>query len=198
MSFLKSLDPTQKVMLVLCSIFLIGVILYTAVSQKEDAPMTNVEFFQSLDYEDGLSVVTKTFDRFSLQYGTTLGLDGNPQIRPIEFKFEQDGVLYFDTVEFYDSYAELQAHPYIQLCICDPETMTYVRLGGKVNFTKDPAIVDRCFAESPVLTSQFGDNREVVVAYYLTEARAEFNSFTDGLPRRSYTLTNKFDTEVQP
>ena len=160
--------------------------------------MTNLEFFQSLDYEDGLGVVTKTFDRFSLQYGTTLGLDGNPQIRPIEFKFEQDGVLYFDTVEFYESYAELQAHPYIQLCICDPETMTYVRLGGKVNFTKDPAIVNRCFAESPVLTSQFGNNREVVVAYYLTEAWAEFNSFADGLPYRSYTLTNKFDTEVQP
>ena len=185
-------------MLVLCGIFLIGVIIFIAVSRKEDTSMTNLEFWGSLDYEDGLSVVTKTFDRFSLQYGTTLGLDGNPQIRPIEFKFEQDGVLYFDTVEFYESYAELQAHPYIQLCICDPETMTYVRLGGKVNFTKDPAIVNRCFAESPVLTSQFGNNREVVVAYYLTEAWAEFNSFADGLPYRSYTLTNKFDTEVQP
>ena len=39
MSFLKSLDPTQKVMLVLSSIFLFGVILCTAVSQKEDAPI---------------------------------------------------------------------------------------------------------------------------------------------------------------
>lgn len=198
MNCYKMFNRAQKIMLALCSIFLIGVILYTAATQKEDAPMTHLEFFQSLNYEDGLNVVTKTFDRFSLQYGTTLGLDGNPQIRPIEFKFEQDGVLYFDTVEFYSSYAELKAHPYIQLCVCDPETMTYVRLGGKVNFTKDPAIVDRCFAESPVLTSQFGDDREVVVAYYLTKAWAEFNSFTDGLPRHGYTLTNKFDTEVQP
>ena len=73
-----------------------------------------------------------------------------------------------------------------------------MRLGGKVNFTKDPAIVNRCFEESPVLTSQFGNNRNVVVAYYLTEAWAEFNSFTDGLPHRSYMLTNVFDTEVQP
>ncbi|EHO16626.1 hypothetical protein HMPREF9623_01325 [Stomatobaculum longum] len=62
--------------------------------------MTNLEFFQSLDYEDGLRVLTKTFDRFSLQYGTTLGLDGKPQIRPLAFKFEEDGVLYFDTVIF--------------------------------------------------------------------------------------------------
>ena len=198
MNRFKWFNRAQKIMLALCSAFLIGGIFCTAVSQEEAAPMTNLEFFESLDYEDGLSVVTQTFDRFSLQYGTTLGLDGNPQIRPIEFKFEQDGVLYFDTVEFYSSYAELKAHPYIQLCVCDPETMTYVRLGGKVNFTKDPAIVNRCFEESPVLTSQFGNNRNVVVAYYLTEAWAEFNSFTDGLPHRSYMLTNAFDTEVQP
>ena len=198
MNRFKWFNRAQKIMLALCSVFLIGGIFCTAVSQEEAAPMTNLEFFESLDYEDGLSVVTQTFDRFSLQYGTTLGLDGNPQIRPIEFKFEQDGVLYFDTVEFYSSYAELKAHPYIQLCVCDPETMTYVRLGGKVNFTKDPATVNRYFEESPVLTSQFGNNRNVVVAYYLTEAWAEFNSFTDGLPHRSYMLTNAFDTEVQP
>ena len=198
MNRFKLFNRAQKIMLALCSVFLIGGIFCTVVSQEEVVPMTNLEFFESLDYEDGLSVVTQTFDRFSLQYGTTLGLDGNPQIRPIEFKFEQDGVLYFDTVEFYSSYAELKAYPYIQLCVCDPETMTYVRLGGKVNFTKDPAIVNRCFEESPVLTSQFGNNRNVVVAYYLTEAWAEFNSFTDSLPHRSYMLTNSFDTEVQP
>ena len=49
-----------------------------------------------------------------------------------------------------------------------------------------------------MLTSQFGNNRNVVVAYYLTEAWAEFNSFTDGLPHRSYMLPNSFDTEIQP
>ena len=150
--------------------------------------MTNLEFFQSLDYHDGLSVVTQVFRRFPLQYGTTLGLDGNPQIRPLEFKFEQDGVLYFDTVKFYTSYKEMQAHPYIQLCVCDQVTMTYVRLGGKVNFTEDPVIIDRCFANSPVLTSQFGDKRDAVIAYYLTEVWAEFRSFSPELPARTYML----------
>lgn len=155
--------------------------------------MTNLEFFKLLDYEDGLSVVTDTLKRFPLQYAATLGQDGNPQIRPIEFKFEEDGVLYFDTVTFYASYKELLAHPYLQLCVCDQETMTYLRLGGKVNFTTDQGIIDRCFAESPVLTSQFGENRDVVIGYYLTEAWAEFNSFSEELPRRQYSLPNKFD-----
>jgi uncharacterized pyridoxamine 5'-phosphate oxidase family protein len=152
-----------------------------------------LEFFNSLNYEDGLSVVCSVFEHFPLQYGTTLGLDGHPQIRPLEFKFEDDGVLYFDTVDFYTSYKELQAHPYIQICICDQQTMTYVRVGGKVNFTKDQEIVNRCFDNSEVLTSQFGNNREVVTAYYLTEAWAEFSSFSPELPSVRYNLTNKFD-----
>lgn len=177
----------QPIAFLVISLVLLAVCAFSF--PKEEQPqMTNLEFFQSLDYDNGLEVVTRTFERFPLQYGTTLGLDGEPQIRPLEFKFEQDGVLYFDTVEFYTSYKEMQAHPTIQICICDQETMTYVRLGGTVNFTKDPAIVNRCFANSPVLTSQFGSNREVVVAYYLTDVWAEFNSFAEGLPHKQYKL----------
>lgn len=172
-------------------LLLLLVILWSCVNEGRE--MTNLEFFKSLDYEDGLSVVVDTFRRFPLQYAATLGQDGKPEIRPIEFKFEENGVLYFDTVEFYTSYAEMQAHPYIQLCICDQETMTYVRVGGKVNFTKDETIVNRCFAESSVLTSQFGDMREVVVGYYLTEVWEEFNSFSEELPRKTYSLKNSYD-----
>ena len=134
------------------------------------------------------------FHRFPLQYATTLGLDGNPQIRPIEFKFEEDDVLYFDTVTFYTSYRELQAHPYIQLCVCDQESMTYIRLGGKVNFTSEQSVIDRCFEASPVLTSQFGNNRDVVIGYYLTDVWAEFASFSSELPNKNWKLPNKYDT----
>lgn len=153
-------------------------------------------FFKSLDYSDGMSVVKAIFDRWPLQYGTTLGLNGAPQIRPIEFKFEEDGVLYFDTVIFYSSYRELQEFPYIQLCICDQETMTYLRLGGKVNFTDNKEIIDRCFAASPVLESQFGSNRDVVIGYYLTEVWAEFSSFSPELANKTYTLPNKYDEQA--
>ena len=71
--------------------------------------------------------------------------------------------------------------------------MTYVRLGGKVNFTSDQAVIDRCFEVSPVLTSQFGSHRDVVIGYYLTEAWAEFSSFSSELPNKTYKLTNKYD-----
>ena len=155
--------------------------------------MNNLEFFKSLNFDDGLSVVTDVFRRFPLQYGTTLGLDGKPQLRPIEFKFAEDGVLYFDTVRFYTSYQEMQQFPYLQVCVCDQETMTYVRLGGKVHFTEDQTVIRKCFEASPVLKSQFGDRPEAVIGYYLTEAWAEVQSFSPELPHRKYTLTNKYD-----
>jgi uncharacterized pyridoxamine 5'-phosphate oxidase family protein len=156
--------------------------------KERNKKMSNLEFFQSLDYEDGIKTIVQILNRFPVQYAATLGRDGKPQVRPIEFKFEENGVLYFDTVIYYDSYAELQEHPYIQLCVCDTETMTYIRLGGKVNFTHDEAVINRCFEESTILTSQFGTRRDVVIGYYLTEVWAEFNSFSESLSRRTYSL----------
>jgi hypothetical protein len=55
-------------------------------------------------------------------------------------------------------------------------------------------IINRCFEESAILTSQFGTNRDVVIAYYLTEVWAEFNSFSEGLSGRRYSLKNMYDT----
>ncbi|NTW72112.1 MAG: pyridoxamine 5'-phosphate oxidase [Eubacteriaceae bacterium] len=180
--------------IILLAILLVLIMTVTACSDKKgEKEMTNLEFFKSLDFDNGLSVVTSVFERFPMQYTTTLGEDGNPQIRPIEFKFEENGVLYFDTVIFYTSYAEMLAHPYIQICIGDQETMTYVRVGGKVNFTKDESIINRCFEESPVLTSQFGDNRDAVIGYYLTDVWVEFSSFSEELPNKKYTLVNQYD-----
>ena len=150
--------------------------------------MDDMEFFKSLDYSDGLGVVKAIFSRFPLQYGATLGLDGAPQLRPIEFKFEEGGRLYFDTVTLYTSYRELKACPYIQVCVCDQKTMTYLRVGGKVIFTDEKSVVDRCFSQSPVLTSQFGDRRDLVIAYYLSDAWAEFCSFSPELSDHRYRL----------
>ena len=172
---------------------ILGIALLGGMAMSAKAENSSLDFFLSLDYSDGIGVIEAVCARFPVQYGTTLGLNGNPQIRPIEFKFSEDGVLYFDTVTYYDTYAELQAYPYLQVCVCDPETMTYIRFGGTVNFTDDPEIIDRCFASSEVLTGQFGDNREAVSAYYLTHAWLQVRSFTPGIPAKGYVLTNKYD-----
>lgn len=45
--------------------------------------MTNIEFFRSLDYENGFEVTEKIFRRFPMQYGVTLGLDGKTNVLQI-------------------------------------------------------------------------------------------------------------------
>lgn len=153
--------------------------------------MSNLDFFLNLNYDDGLDVVTEIFRRFPMQYATTLGLNGKPQIRPLEFKFEKDGVLYFDTVEFYESYREMKKLPYIQICIGDQETMTYLRVEGEVNFVKDSDVIEECFRNSLVLTSQFGNRRDAVIGYYLTNVNVEFESFHERLMSHRYKLSDK-------
>ena len=148
----------QFLLLLLCCTMLGGTAMTV---HAEDS---SLDFFQSLDYDDGVSVIEAVCARFPVQYGTTLGLNGNPQIRP-----------------------------YLQVCVCDPETMTYIRFGGTVNFTDDPDIIERCFAVSEVLTGQFGDNREAVTAYYLTHAWLQVRSFSPEIHARGYVLTNKYD-----
>lgn len=155
--------------------------------------MDDMEFLRSLNYDDGLETVTALWDHWPMQYAATHGTDGTPMIRPIEYKFEKDGVLYFDTVTYYSTYKELQAYPYIKICIDDQKTMSYLTVTGKVNFTDDADIIERCFKASPVLTSQFGNHRDVVIAYYLTEVKAEFNTFAEGLENHSWQLKNKYD-----
>lgn len=183
----------SAVLLIIITTIIVTIVIDSKEKVNEEINMTNLEFFKSLNYDDGLELTTDIFEHFPLQYATTLGVDGSPQIRPIEFKFEEDGVLYYDTVVFYSTYSELMAHPYIQISIGDHDTMSYLRLGGKVNFTKEKWVVDRCFEESPVLTSQFGEEREMVIAYYLTDVWVEFKSFSTELPNKTYNLTNKYD-----
>lgn len=42
--------------------------------------MNNIDFFKSLNYTNGIELVKAVFKRFPLQYATTLGPDGKPQI----------------------------------------------------------------------------------------------------------------------
>ena len=161
---------------------------------KSKKKTTNtMSYLQSLDYEDGIGTVTSLLKYWPMQYVTTLGLDGKPKIRPLEYKFEEDGVLYFDTVDFYTSYKEMQAYPYITLCIGDQETMSYLTVTGKVNFIYDEDIINKCFENSEVLTSQFGNNRSHVSAYYLTECKSDFATFVKELGNHHWDLSNKFD-----
>ena len=71
--------------------------------------------------------------------------------------------------------------------------MSYLTVTGKVNFIYDEDIINKCFKNSEVLTSQFGNNRSHVIAYYLTECKSDFATFVKELGNHHRDLSNKFD-----
>ena len=55
-------------------------------------------------------------DEIGLQYMATIGLDGKPKVRPVQYMILRDDKLWFCTNSEKAMYAELQKSPFIDLC----------------------------------------------------------------------------------
>ena len=66
-----------------------------------------------------------------------------------------------------------------------------VKLEGKVCFTEDPEVIERCFAQSEALSLRWADHKELVIGYYLQDVKAEIVSYDPGLPHQIYQLPNR-------
>jgi len=63
-----------------------------------------------------LEDVAACLDRIGLQYLATIGLDGKPKVRPVQYMIIRDRKLWFCTNSEKSMYAELQNNPYVDLC----------------------------------------------------------------------------------
>ena len=133
----------------------------------------NKTFFTSFDTKEPLGTAVQILNRFSPLYAGTVGLDGKPQVRPVSFAGEADGALYFLTAKNCRMYAELSKTPYIGLCAFDAESETVFRLSGKVSFTEDDDVIERCVLSCPTVLQNAGGDRKTLIAFFLLEASLE-------------------------
>lgn len=59
--------------------------------------------------------VAAYLDHVGLQFMATIGTDGKPKVRPMQYMVLEDGKLWFCTNSKKDVYAELQANPSLEL-----------------------------------------------------------------------------------
>ncbi len=142
----------------------------------------NKAFFSTIDTKDPIGTAVQILNRFSLLYAGTIGLDGKPQVRPISFAGEANGALYFLTAKNCRMYAELSKTPYIELCAYDAETGTTFRLSGKVSFTEDVDVIERCVLSCPTVLQNAGGDRNMLIAFFLLGAMASLESENILLP----------------
>ena len=122
-----------------------------------------------------------------IQYFATVGLDGKPKVRPFQFMLEQGGKLYFCTSNQKSVFQEIQKQPYVELS-ASGEDFSWLRLNGKVVFSKDLAIKAKVQEASPLVKSiyQRPDNPEFEI-FYLDEATATIADFS-GNPPQTFEL----------
>ena len=68
-----------------------------------------------------LREVADYLDRLRVQFMATIGLDGKPKVRPMQYMILEDDRLWFCTNSKKEVYAELQANPWLELCGCKLE-----------------------------------------------------------------------------
>lgn len=112
---------------------------------------------KNVDIENGLEVTLSMLKAYPMQYIGLIGLDGKPKVKAFEFKFEENGVLYFDTIRNKETHLELLKNPYVEICVADRETMEWIRMSGKVKFVEDRKIKEKLFESSEILRQYYGD-----------------------------------------
>jgi len=133
------------------------------------------------------NAVTEFLIKSQVQYLATIGVDGKPKVRPFQFMLEDGGKLYFCTSNQKPVFQEMQKHPYVEFC-ASGENFSWLRLSGKVVFSKDPGLKVRIQDASPIFKSIYKtpDNPTFEV-FYLDAAVATIADFS-GNPPQTFRL----------
>lgn len=134
-----------------------------------------------------MNEVVKFLKENPVQYLATTDKDGCPKVRPFQFMLEKDGKLFFCTSNQKPVYREIKNNPNIELCVSSPNS-AWVRLSGKVVFSKDLEVKTKIIESNPLVKSLYKtpDNPTFEI-FYLENAKATIADFS-GQPPKEYKL----------
>jgi len=130
-----------------------------------------------------VNAVTEFLVKSQVQYLATIGLDEKPKVRPFQLMLEDGGRLYFCTSNQKPVFQEMQKHPHVEFC-ASGANFSWLRLNGKVVFSKDLGLKARIQDASPIVKSIYKtpDNPAFEV-FYLAEAAATIADFSGNPPQ---------------
>ncbi len=103
----------------------------------------------------------------------TMGFDKKPQLHKAELCFEENDIFYFTAAKCETYYGEISTYPELVLGTYDPESGTLLRLRGQPVFVEERTVVERCIASSPALRKRWGEDPDMLIAYFLKDLTAE-------------------------
>lgn len=120
-----------------------------------------------------LQDVASYLDNIGIQFLATIGLDGKPKVRPMQYMILDDGKLWFCTSSEKDVYKELQANPALELCGCkleENEIQTpWIRFSAEAVFEERQDIRDAIIEKSSIVNALYSKMRKnpIFKVFYL-------------------------------
>lgn len=134
-----------------------------------------------------MNEVVKFLMENPVQYFATVGKDNKAKVRPFQFIIEDGGKLWFSTNNEKTVYEEMQANPYVEVCVSTPK-FEWIRLNGKAVFKNDMDIKEKVIAASPLVKNIYQTaSNPIFEVFYLDEAKATIADFS-GNPPKEYSL----------
>ncbi|EMB27209.1 pyridoxamine 5'-phosphate oxidase family protein [Treponema denticola] len=136
-------------------------------------------------------------DEIGLQYMATIGLDGKPKVRPVQYMILRDDKLWFCTNSEKAMYAELQKSPFIDLCGSrlqkDEITTAWIRFSAEVVFPAESeeirGIKKAIMQKSKIVRELYNNNQEhpLFKVFYLNNICGSVNNLghVKGLEERN-------------
>ena len=108
-----------------------------------------------MEKEVTIEDVAECLDRIGLQYLATIGLDGKPKVRPVQYMVLHEEKMWFCTNSEKAMYAELQKFPFIDLCASRLEkneiNTSWIRFSAEVVFEENQAVKEAIMKKSGIV-----------------------------------------------
>ena len=146
--------------------------------------------------------VARRLDETGMQYLATVGLDGRPKVRPVQYMVVRGGRLWFCTNREKALYAELRNSPFVDLCAsrlqADELTTTWIRFSAEAEFPPETTADEReavrgikqaIIEKSAIVRELYGADagHPLLAVFSLKNVRGSMNNLghVTGLPERS-------------
>ena len=128
-----------------------------------------------MEQEITLRDLANYLDNIGIQFLATIGLDGKPKVRPMQYMVLEDEKLWFCTNSKKEVYAELLANPCVELCGCklekDEMHTPWIRFSAEVVFEERQDIRDAIIEKSAIVNALYKNMRDnpIFKVFYLKD-----------------------------
>ena len=128
-----------------------------------------------MEQEMTLRDLANYLDNIGIQFLATIGLDGKPKVRPMQYMVLEDEKLWFCTNSRKEVFAELQASRFVELCDGklerDEVQMPWIRCSAEAVFEERQNIRDAIIDKSAIVNALYKNMRDnpIFKVFYLKD-----------------------------